>query len=91
MVEKKSLSRRVATFIAIKGRRRIGKSRLIEEFSGSFPQKFFFTGIPPTPGITKEMQRNEFVNQMADQGFLGKNLSSELTWLRSRRRRKAMR
>ena len=66
---KKSLSRRVATFIAIKGRRRIGKSRLIEEFSENFPRKLFFTGIPPTPGVTKQSQREEVVQQMVDQGF----------------------
>ncbi len=58
-----------ASFIAIKGRRRIGKSRLIEEFSKEFSKKYLFTGIPPTPGVTKEMQRSEFVKQMVNQGL----------------------
>jgi uncharacterized protein len=63
-VLKRSFGTRVATFIAIRGRRRIGKSRLIEEFSKNFPKILSFTGIPPTHGVTKKSQREEFVNQM---------------------------
>lgn len=66
---KSQLKKRSARFIAVKGRRRIGKSRLIEEFSKFFPKSFMFTGIPPTPGVTSDSQREEFVQQMVDQGF----------------------
>ena len=63
------MNRRAAKFVTIKGRRRIGKSRLIEEFSKSFEKKFFFTGVPPTKGVTAQDQREEFIKQMVDQGF----------------------
>lgn len=63
------MNRRSAKFVTIKGRRRIGKSRLIEEFSKGFEKKFFFTGIPPTKGVTAQDQREEFVKQMIEQGF----------------------
>ena len=58
-----------ASFVAIRGRRRIGKSRLISEFSKSFNKRFTFTGIPPTKKVKEQDQRNEFANQMADQGM----------------------
>jgi AAA+ ATPase superfamily predicted ATPase len=63
------IDRRSAQFVTIKGRRRIGKSRLIEEFSKNFDKKYFFTGIPPVKGITAQAQREEFIKQMVDQGF----------------------
>jgi len=66
---KEQLERKAASFVAIRGRRRIGKSRMIEEFSKAFSKKFLFTGIPPTPGVTKDSQREEFARQMADQGL----------------------
>lgn len=66
---KRLINRGSAKFVTIKGRRRIGKSRLIEEFSKSFEKKFLFTGIPPTPGVTAQDQREEFVKQMINQGF----------------------
>lgn len=62
-------SSRGARFVAIKGRRRIGKSRLIEEFSKEFSKKVLFTGLPPTPGITNRSQREEFIQQMVSQGL----------------------
>ena len=68
-VLKRSFGTRAATFIAIRGRRRIGKSRLIEEFSKNFPKTLSFTGIPPTHGVTKQSQREEFANQMRGHGF----------------------
>ena len=80
---KKSLDRRSATFIAIKGRRRIGKSRLIEEFSNDFSKTLLFTGIPPTPGVTKQSQREEFIKQMTRQGLpnIQANDWSDLFWI----------
>lgn len=66
---KNLINKRSAKFVTIKGRRRIGKSRLIEEFSHYFDKKFLFTGIPPTAGVTAQDQREEFIKQMVDQGL----------------------
>ena len=66
---KSLMNRRSAKFVTIKGRRRIGKSRLIEEFSKGFEKKFLFTGIPPTRGVMAQDQREEFVKQMVEQGL----------------------
>lgn len=58
----------VASFIVIRGRRRIGKSRLVEEFAR--PYKFYsFSGIMPTSKTTAQSQRDEFASQLAKQGF----------------------
>lgn len=66
---KKLFGRRSASFVAIRGRRRIGKSRLIKEFSKHFEKTWMFTGLPPTKGMTEQKQRNEFCNQMSNQGI----------------------
>lgn len=58
-----------ARFVAIKGRRRIGKSRLIKEFSNEFSNKYLFTGLVPTQGVTSQSQREEFIQQMVRQGL----------------------
>jgi AAA+ ATPase superfamily predicted ATPase len=47
----------------IKGRRRIGKSRLILEFSKEI-KTFYFTGFPPETGTSAQTQRDYFVQQM---------------------------
>lgn len=57
------LKKRVASLVVLRGRRRIGKSRLIEEFGKPF-QTYIFTGIPPTPETTKQSQIEEFVRQL---------------------------
>ena len=57
----KSLTRKkTSSLVVVYGRRRIGKSRLIEEFGKEF--RFLrFSGIPPTPKTTAQDQKNEFV------------------------------
>lgn len=57
---------RVASLIVLKGRRRIGKTRLAEEFGKEF-RFLLFTGLPPTEGMTAQMQRDHFANQLARQ------------------------
>jgi uncharacterized protein len=52
-----------ASLVVISGRRRIGKSRLIEEF-GQKSRFLRFSGIPPTINITKQDQKNEFIRQL---------------------------
>lgn len=53
-----------ASLVVIKGRRRVGKSRLAQEFSKSFKTSFIFSGLPPDDGITAKMQRDEFIRQL---------------------------
>lgn len=64
---KQLLKKESASLVVIKGRRRIGKSRLSEEFSLSFPKAYMFSGLPPTPKITAEQQRSEFIRQLREQ------------------------
>ncbi len=54
---KQLLKKDSASLVVIKGRRRIGKSRLAEEFARSFPKSFTFSGLPPDEKITAEQQR----------------------------------
>jgi len=52
-----------ASLIVVKGRRRIGKSRLLQEF-GKQITAHFFTGLPPTEQTTAETERREFAAQL---------------------------
>lgn len=60
---RESLGKRIATLIVIKGRRRIGKTRLIQEFSSQH-KHYRFVGLAPEEKVTAQDQRNEFVRQM---------------------------
>jgi AAA+ ATPase superfamily predicted ATPase len=60
------LDKKVASFAIIKGRRRIGKSRLVEEFSKGKPF-YSFTGLPPSSKTTAQTQRDEFCRQLGEQ------------------------
>ena len=57
-------TKKTASFILIKGRRRIGKSRLIQEFSRYFGQFYTFTGLPPDKKTTATHQLDEFSRQL---------------------------
>ncbi len=60
------LNKRSASLVVVRGRRRIGKSRLIERFAQS--HRFIrFSGIPPTNEISAQSQRNVFMHQLAQQ------------------------
>ena len=53
-----------ASLVTIKGRRRIGKSRLVEEFAKG--KKFLrFSGVPPVEGVTEQTQRDIFAQQLS--------------------------
>lgn len=60
-------NRNVASLVVIKGRRRIGKSRLVEEFSKG-KRIYSFSGLPPQKGLTDQDQRHEF-NRKLDAYF----------------------
>lgn len=56
----------MASMVVIKGRRRIGKTRLIEEFARG--EHFLrFSGLAPTEGATAQDQRNEFSRLLSEQ------------------------
>jgi AAA+ ATPase superfamily predicted ATPase len=60
------LTKNSASLIVVRGRRRIGKSRLLEEF-GKEMKTCFFSGIPPSKKTTAQGQRDNFAVQMAKQ------------------------
>ena len=62
---KEQVQKGSAAFIVIKGRRRIGKSRLIEEFGKSFEAYYKLEGLAPLAGMTLETHLEEFSNQIS--------------------------
>src|SRR5437867_2769986 len=69
------LNKKASSLVVIRGRRRIGKSRLAQEF-GKNIRSYTFMGLPPEEGkvITAQMQRDEFLRQMSLQlGVRGLN------------------
>ena len=64
------LTKKSASLIVVRGRRRIGKSRLLAEF-GKDMKSFFFSGDPPTSGTTAQSQRNIFAHQLERAGIPG--------------------
>ncbi len=58
-----------ASLAVIRGRRRIGKSRLAAEFAKLFERKLMFSGLPPGKGVTPADQRAEFMRQMYEQNI----------------------
>ena len=58
------LKKKSASLVVIRGRRRVGKSRLIKEFV-SDKNNWIFSGLPPVPGITKQRQLDAFSVQIS--------------------------
>lgn len=58
--------RKTASLVVIKGRRRIGKTRLIEEFAEKKPF-LRFVGLAPNEGVTAQTQRDEFARLLHQQ------------------------
>lgn len=57
------LNRRTSSLVVVKGRRRIGKSRLVEEFAKDY--RFLeFAGIAPVEGVTEQIQRDVFASRL---------------------------
>lgn len=57
--------KQAASLIAITGRRRIGKSKLLEEFGKEFNQSYFFSGLAPSEGLGANDQKVEFANKLS--------------------------
>ena len=60
------LSKKSSSLLVVKGRRRIGKSRLLEEFSKKM-KTFKFIGLPPQKKTSKQSQLDEFSSQLCPQ------------------------
>lgn len=61
---KQAINRKSASLIVLKGRRRIGKTRLLQELEKHVKKAYFFAGLPPTPETTAQSQREEFARQL---------------------------
>ena len=57
--------KKTASFVVVRGRRRIGKSRLVEEFSKNFDNFYAFSGLPPDKNTTTAHQVEEFSRQIS--------------------------
>ncbi len=57
--------KRSASLVVLKGRRRIGKSRLAEEF-GHQLKSYIFAGLPPADQVDAQAERDEFSSQLSD-------------------------
>lgn len=64
------LNKKSASLIVVRGRRRIGKSRLLSEF-GKEMKSLFFSGNPPVRGTTAQSQRDLFADQLNRVGIPG--------------------
>lgn len=60
-------NKRTPVLAVVKGRRRIGKSRLITEFAAYYPNQQFwsFAGLAPQEGVTAQAQRDHFARQLS--------------------------
>ena len=59
-------SKHVSNLVVIKGRRRVGKTRLIDEFCKN-RTALRFAGLAPTENIDAQVQRNAFARQLHEQ------------------------
>ncbi|MBF8263847.1 MAG: ATPase [Parachlamydiales bacterium] len=66
-----------ASLVVIKGRRRVGKSTLVEKFAKN-KRLISLSGLPPASGMTGQKQRDEFGDQLCVQ--LGLPRASFSTW-----------
>lgn len=64
---KQLMSSRMASLAVLRGRRRIGKSRLAAEYAKQFNRKYLFSGLAPGKGVTPADQQAEFMRQMFEQ------------------------
>lgn len=82
-VLKNLLNKKQAQLIVLKGRRRIGKSRLLQEFGKIVGRVHILTGLAPDKGVTAKDQREEFARQLGIEfGLRGINTNDwgDLFW-----------
>ena len=66
---KNLMRKKSASLVVIKGRRRIGKTRLAEQFGENFDTHYIFAGLAPSQATTSQEQKTEFLRQMKRQGI----------------------
>ena len=66
------LKKRTATLIVCRGRRRIGKSALVEQFGLKAKSFIQIQGIPPRKDLSNQKQLDSFSEQLAAQTNLPK-------------------
>ena len=60
--------KRTSSLVTCRGRRRIGKSTLVEEFARRTADRFInIVGLPPRKGMTDRAQRRNFCAELSDQ------------------------
>ena len=59
------LTKKTASLVIIKGRRRIGKSRLVEEFARGYTF-YNFSGIPPHHKTSALSEKEAFLKQLSN-------------------------
>lgn len=66
---KELAGKKTASLVIIKGRRRIGKSRLAAELAHRLPgyDAVSFLGLPPTAHLTAAQEREDFAQQISRQ------------------------
>ena len=73
---RKLYHKKTSSIITIQGRRRIGKSRLIEEFAKGY--RFLnFAGLAPNDVINAQDQKHEFARMMSEQLSIPKVVSDD--------------
>lgn len=60
------LAKKSASLVVMTGRRRVGKSRLIEHFAADIPF-YSFSALAPEEGVTAQTQRDEFAKELSKQ------------------------
>jgi AAA+ ATPase superfamily predicted ATPase len=60
------LKKKTASLLVVRGRRRVGKSRLIDEITKGI-RRYKFTGLAPVDGVTDQDQRDEFARSLSEQ------------------------
>lgn len=74
------LKKKTASLIVVKGRRRVGKSRLIEEFIKK-KKSYVFRGLAPHQKTTAQGQRDEFASQLSEATGLPEIMADDWTKL----------
>ena len=71
--------KRTSSLVTCRGRRRIGKSTLIEEFARRTADNFInIVGLPPRKGMTDRAQRKNFCMELSDQ--TGSEIAMAKNW-----------
>ena len=72
-------NKRTSSLVTCRGRRRIGKSTLIEEFARRTADCFInIVGLPPRKGMTDVAQRRNFCEELAEQ--IGSGVAPAKNW-----------